>query len=71
MRTRETLERTLNFAPRPESMIQNQKILAELLLDIREMFQDYKPVFDDIRNEIARKKAMREFDVTDTNIKPL
>lgn len=71
MRNREVLERTLNFAPKMECSMQNQKIIAELLLDIRELFQDYKPVFDDMRNEIARKKAMREFDVTDTGIEPL
>ena len=65
MRTRETLEKTLNFMPRMESLIQNQKILAELLLDIREMFQEYQPVFDNIRNEIIKQKARRAFDVTD------
>lgn len=39
-RSREVLGQTFNTAPRMESIVQNQKIIVELLCDVRETMND-------------------------------
>ncbi len=79
MRTRKVLQEKFNKAPRPESIVQNQWILMEILMDIRDLLyskQDngFVAPFDDAlsRNEVEVLKNSEEIESTfDTEQKTL
>ena len=63
MRTRMQLKETFNKTPRPEGIIQNQYLLLEVLMDIRDLLygkreetrREYSPFLEPIKIDSNKK----------------
>jgi len=69
MKSRQQLIETLNKVPRPESVIQNQYLLMEILLDIRDavLNQNERTIApweeeDDYQKSIQKQKTLKLID---------
>ncbi|MFX0198970.1 MAG: hypothetical protein ACFFCW_22845 [Candidatus Hodarchaeota archaeon] len=63
MRSREILMETFNKSPKPEGVIQNQKLMLEVLIDIR----DFMEIME--RKQTLMQKTLRDHFPPDTGEK--